>query len=108
MRADLVLHKAECSKVETTKQLSKILNQGEMSWTTEQKELQKKRIEKKYSDGRRHDLYVDKLLKTCKLMWSGPCLTGDELIDAIATHPDLAEKIVTTELSYYRILIGLT
>ena len=103
IRADLVLHKAQCSKVETvTKQVSKILNKREESWTAEQKELQKKKIEKKHSDGRRHDLYVDKLLKICKHEWNGPCLTGDELMNAIATHPDLTEKIVTTELSYYR------
>ena len=73
-----------------------------MSWTAEQKEIQKKRIEKKHADGRRHDLYVDELLKTCKRQWNGPCLSGDELLAAIATHPDMSEKIVRTELSYYR------
>ena len=64
---------------------------GEVSWTAEKKEIQKKRIEKKHADGCRHDLYVDELLKSCKRQWNGPCLTGDELLATIKTHSDMSD-----------------
>ena len=102
IRADLVLHKANYSKAEkVTKQISKLLKVRELSWTNSQKELQKKRIEEKHRKGRQHDIYVDKLLSDCK-GWKGPCVTLEELVAIIESQPKLAEKIVRTELAYYR------
>ena len=63
--------------------------------------MQKKRIEEKHAKDRQHDLYVDKLFADCK-GWKGPCITLDELVTIIESQPTLAEKIVRTELSYYR------
>ena len=44
--------------------------------------------------------YTKKLLQAYKT-WGGPCLTPDELELCIQNKPDIAEKLVKTEMSYY-------
>ena len=45
--------------------------------------------------------YTTKLLQICKT-WGGPCTACDELGTVLKSKHDIAEKIVKTELSYYR------
>ena len=44
---------------------------------------------------------MNKLLQSCK-SWGGPVTSIDELDDILRALGDLADKIVRTELSYYR------
>ena len=46
-------------------------------------------------------IYTDKLLQTCK-SWGTPVTSINKLDDILRAHGDLPEKIVRTELSYYR------
>ena len=46
-------------------------------------------------------MYTDKCLQMCKT-WGGPAISVDELNDILQKNCDKVEKIVRTELSYYR------
>ena len=46
-------------------------------------------------------IYTNRLLQTSK-SWGRPVTSIDHLDDILRAHGDLAEKIVFTELSYYR------
>ena len=45
--------------------------------------------------------YVHKLLVLCKT-WNGPAISIEELESILSQHPDSAEKIIKTELTYYK------
>ena len=45
--------------------------------------------------------YVHKLLVLCKT-WNGPAISIEELESILCQHPDSVEKIVKTELTYYK------
>ena len=66
-----------------------------------EKECQQKRIERKVNEVQNQHDYTTKLLQACK-SWNSPCTTGNELQEVLPRRPDMNEKIVKTELSYYR------
>lgn len=46
-------------------------------------------------------MYTTKLLQQCKT-WGGPAVSVEELNEILQKHGDIAEKVVRTEVSYYR------
>ena len=82
------------------KVINKLLSKRETEWTEMQKQLQKKRIQRKIESSKSQSTYTKKLLQLCKT-WNGPCTTPNELEECIRKRPELIQKIVKTELSYY-------
>ena len=64
--------------------------------------MQKERIQRKINKHRKEGKYITKLVQACKF-WGGPCTTASELeIVLLNKNEDASNKIVRTELSYYR------
>ena len=64
--------------------------------------MQKERIQRKIDEHRKEGEYITKLLKACK-SWGGSCAKSIELeIILLNKNKDISNKIVRTELSYYR------
>ena len=64
--------------------------------------MQKERIQRKINEHRKEGKYITKLLQACK-SWGGLCVTAIELeIVLLNKNKDVSNKIVRTELSYYR------
>ena len=81
--------------------MQRLLSSREARWTEKQKELQRERVKAKHEKGKRVQIYQDKLLSKCK-SWGGPCVSVEELESAVQSHPDRAEAMVRTELTYFR------
>ena len=73
----------------------------ETAWTAEQKTLHQNKILEKIEKGRLMSLYTHKCLQACK-SWGGPVTSVEELNDILKKNSDNMERIVRTELSYYR------
>ena len=102
IRTDMVLYQAGQGIVDVvTKKIQKALLNREIKWTQSQKELHYKKIAEKLSKRIHEQDYTTKLLQVCKT-WGGPCTNADELEAVIQSNPDTAEKIIKTELGYYR------
>ena len=102
IRNDIVLLQSSQSTVDSlTTKIHKVLTDREHYWSIEQKQLQKLRIERKVNEAKKDQDYTTKLLQACK-SWGGPCTTANELEVVLSRRNDLSEKIVKTELSYYR------
>ena len=83
------------------KKLRKLLDAREDAWNEGQKELISIRIKEKLNKGIRMTDNARKLLQNYKT-WGGPCSSAEELQKALAVKPDISEKIVKNELTYYR------
>ena len=70
-------------------------------WVAEQKELLDGKILEKIEKGKNQAKYTQKCLQLCK-GWKGPVTTIEELHNILKAFPDIKEKIVRTELTYYR------
>ena len=104
IRNDCTLHHSETFHNVTINGFStivKLLNNMEKDWTSEQKTLHKKKILEKIEKGRQQSMYTDKCLQLCK-GWGGPAVSVEELNSILKKNSDRVEKIVRTELSYYR------
>ena len=101
IKENIVLHQANQFTVTSiNKSIQKLLSQRDNQWTSKQKKKQKERIQEKIKKAENNSTYLKKLLQSCKT-WGGPCTTPNELEMCIKNKPDIAEKIVKTELSYY-------
>ena len=78
---------------------SKIISQRNNQWTSAQKKKEKGR-KKKNKKQKIIQNTQKKLLQACKT-WGDPCITPNELELCIQNKPDISEKIVKSELSYY-------
>ena len=83
------------------KQIFKLLNQREDDWSKQQNILKDKKNLEKLKKANNQSIHASKLLQTCKF-WGGTVTNTDEQEDILRGHGDLTEKIVRTELSYYR------
>ena len=97
------------------KKLAKLLNLREDKWTEEQKLLlnqrvqekmektknQNQRVQEEMEKTKNQSQYVHKLLVLCKT-WNGPAISIEELESILSQHPDSEEKIVKTELTYFK------
>ena len=79
----------------------KLLNQSDDDWNKQQNILIYKKILEKLNNANNQSIDTNKLLQTCK-SWGWLVKSIDELDDILRAHGDLAEKIVCTELLYYR------
>ena len=82
------------------KKIAGIVNEREEKWTAEQKLLHQQKIEEKMEKAKKQSQYVHKLLVQCK-SWDGPVCSIEELDSILHKKPDLVEKIVKIELTYY-------
>ena len=99
---DMTLHKSTMTiSDKKAKEIFKLLNQREDDWNKQQNFLKDKKILEKLKKANNQSIYTNKLLQTCK-SWGGPVTSTEEPEDILRAHEDLAEKIVCTELSYYR------
>ena len=99
---DMTLHKSTMTiSDKKAEQIFKLLNQREDDWNKQQNFLKDKKILEKLKKVNNQSIYTNKLLQTCK-SWGGPVTSTEEPEDILRAHEDLAEKIVCTELSYYR------
>ena len=104
IRNDCTLHKSDTFhnvQIKGFNTIVKLLNNMEKEWTDEQKTLHRNKILEKIEKGRQQSVYTDKCLQLCKT-WGGPAISVDELNDILQKNSDKVEKIVRTELSYYR------
>ena len=102
IRDDMTLHHVETQLVEkVTGCVERLLRLREKEWTENQKCLMKERIQIKQNKAKKSQIYQHKILRECKT-WSGPCTTIEELENSLRDHPDQAEHIVRTELSYFK------
>ena len=103
IRNDLVLHNSAFinSPTHFLKKISAILNEREKNWSEKQALLNKSKIEEKMKKAKKHSNYVYRLLVSCK-SWGGPVTTVEELDKILFENSNLREKIVRTELSYYK------
>ena len=102
IRNDMVLYKSEKGKVASiARKIKNVLEDREKEWNTSQKNLLSIRIKEKLDKSDKTKDYLKKLLQNCKI-WGGPCTTGEELQSVLLARPDNQEKIVKTELTYYR------
>ena len=102
LRNDMVLHSVSldgASKISTA--IAKLLNKREDEWNEEQKTLLRLKVEEKIKKAMNASNYTTKLLINCK-SWRGPCVSSEELMSVLKDHSELQEKIVMTELAYYR------
>ena len=79
----------------------KLLNDMEMVWADEQKELKKAKILEKLEKAKNVAKYTQKLLQICK-SWRGPVTSVEELHQILKGNANQQEKIVQTELSFFR------
>ena len=104
IRNDCTLYHSETFHNEPSKSFSvivKLLNSMEKDWVGEQKELHKLKMLEKIEKGRKQMTFVDSNLQLCK-GWGGPAISVEELMAILKKYSDKKEKIVKTELCYYR------
>ena len=83
------------------KSILKILDGMESKWRDNQKSIYEIKIKDKLNKAKNQALYTNKLLQLCK-SWKGPATSIQEIESILQSNTDNAEKIVRTELSYYR------
>ena len=98
--AKLHNHKFKAQSDQNVSMILKILSAREKEWDLKQ-ELHENKIIEKLKKTNNQSVYTTKLLQHCK-SWGGPAVSVEELHDILQKHNDIAEKIVGTELSYYR------
>jgi hypothetical protein len=102
IRSNCTLYQAKSITKDTkTCHLSKKLRGMEKDWTAAQSVLATGKIEEKRAKGANHKNYICKLLAQCK-SWNGPFTSAEEMDRILSIHGDIEEKIVRTELNYYK------
>ena len=104
IRNDLMLYQSTTFSNTPDKNLqavAKLLNEMEKKWSAEQKQLHKLKILEKLDKAKNQAEYTLKLLRLCKT-WNGPATSVEELHEILRSNSEKAEKIMRTELSYYR------
>ena len=67
-----------------------------------QRELHENKITEKLKKANNQSISTTKLLQQCKT-WGGLATSVEELNEILQKHNELAEKVVRTEVSYYRV-----
>ena len=73
----------------------------EKDWVDKQKQFQQLKILETNEKGKNQSMYTQKCLQQCK-RWNGHATSVEELHTILNSNPDKREKIVRTELSFYR------
>ena len=102
IRTDMTLYQSDVQTVNRiTIAIKSILAKREASWTASQRVLLRERLQRKLAATKNQRDYVRHLLVECR-RWGGPCSTVDELLAALRSNPDNDERIVRTELAFYK------
>ena len=104
IRNNVVLFQSDTFESENSKEfvrVVKLLNEMEHDWVISQGELHKAKILEKIKKGEQQSRLTLKRLKLCK-GWKGPATSVEELHEILKNHPLIKEKVVRTELMYYR------
>ena len=104
IRNDVTLFQSKTFKNEQSKgftSIVRLLNDMEKDWVDEQKQFLQLKIQEKIEKGKNQSRYTQKCLQQCK-GWNGPATSVEELHTILNLNPDNREKIVRTELSFYR------
>ena len=102
IRTDMTPYQAQQTNICTlTRKIQSILFHREADWTKGKKELQTERIMIKMGKAKKELELTKRLLESCK-SWGGPCTTPNQIEITLNANPDEMEKIIKTELSYYR------
>ena len=102
IRNDMTLYQSKKGEVQSiARNITKVLEKREKVWNENQKQLLVIRIKEKFEKSIDQKDYTKKLLQTCKT-WGGPCTTAEELQSILIAKPDIQERIVKVELTYYR------
>ena len=72
-----------------------------IGWVDEQKQFQQLKILEKTEKGKNQSMYTQKCLQQCK-QWNRPATSVEELRTIWNSNADKREKIIRTELSFYR------
>ena len=98
----MTLYQAQQTNICTlTRKIQSMLFHREADWTKGKKELQTERIMIKMGKAKKEQELTKRLLESCK-SWGGPCTTPNQIEITLNANPDKMEKIIKTELSYYR------
>ena len=103
IRNDMMLYQSSVSNIPDQKvsTILRILNAREKEWDSKQRELHENKITEKLKKANNQSIYTTKLLQQCK-SWGGPVASVEEPNEILQKHSEIAEKVVRTEVSYYR------
>ena len=73
----------------------------EKDWVDRQKQFHQLKILEKIEKGKNQSKYTQKCLQQCKKR-KGPATSVEELHSILNSYPDQRDRIVRTELSFYR------
>ena len=104
IRNDTNLYQSSVSNIPDQKvsAILKILNAREKEWDSKQRELHENKIIEKLKKANNQSIYTRKLLQQCKT-WGGPAASMEELNEILQKHTEIDEKVLRTEVSYYRV-----
>ena len=104
IRNDMTIYQSSVSNIPDQKvsAILKILNAREKEWDSKQRELHENKIIEKLKKANNQSIYTRKLLQQCKT-WGGPAASMEELNEILQKHSEIDEKVVRTEVSYYRV-----
>ena len=101
IRNDVMLYRNIQGKVDPeTKVITKLLDERESIWTSQQQVILKEEIKKKLQKTIDFNVFVKNLLNGCK-QWGGPVTSASELLEILRKNPDRAEKMLKTEFAYF-------
>ena len=101
IRNDVMLYRKVQGVVDPVSKLTTILlDKRESDWTAMQREKLKEKITLKLKKMTDFNIMLRNLLETCK-KWGGPVTSASELLEILRRNPDLSEKILRNEFSYF-------
>ena len=101
IRNDMTLLHSNTQLTETAKKSARQLAEREATWNEGQKRLRQENDMKKSEKAKGVHAYQRRVLQNCKT-WGGPCVSVDDLNQALLKAPDEA-FCVTQELTYYKL-----
>ena len=82
------------------KMITKLLDERENQWTTNQRKACEERIKLKLTKAANLHVMVMQLLSDCK-SWGGPVTLVVEILEVLKGNPDKHKFILRTELAYF-------
>ena len=83
------------------KMITKLLDEKENQWTTNQRKASEERIKLKLQKAVNLNVMIMQLLSDCK-SWGGPVTSAVEILEVLKRNPDKQKFILTTELAYFK------
>ena len=83
------------------KMITKLLDEKENQWTTNQRKASEERIKLKLQKAVNLNVMIMQLLSDCK-SWGGPVTSAVEILEVLKRNPDKQKFILTAELAYFK------